>query len=101
MPGVDWSELDQAMESGWQRKGHIHDSPFYYIEYGLAQLGAMQIWRNSHNNFSSAVADYRRALSLGGTMTLPQLFASAGAKFAFDTRTLRQVISFVMDHINE
>lgn len=101
MPGVDWSNLEQELITGWQRKGHIHDSPFYYIEYGLAQLGAMQIWRNARKNHSKTVAEYRRALSLGGTVTLPQLFASAGAQFAFDAKTLEQIIIWAMDNIGD
>jgi oligoendopeptidase F len=95
MPGVDWSGLEDELRTGWQRKLHIHQEPFYYIEYGLAQLGAGQIWRNSLRDPSGAVAAYRRALSLGGTATLPELYATAGAKFAFDPATLREVIALI------
>ena len=79
MPGEDWSGLEDAKVTGWHRKGHIHAMPFYYIEYGLAMLGAVQVWRNSLSDQKQAVADYRKALSLGGTRTLPQLFQAAGA----------------------
>ena len=66
MPGIDYGGLQPAKETGWHRKGHIFESPFYYIEYGLAQLGALQVWRNSlqHGN-AKAVADYRSALASG------------------------------------
>ena len=88
MCGVDWSGLEQEMTTGWQRKLHIFQVPFYYVEYGLAQLGAMQVWRNALEDQAAAVAAYRKALSLGGTQPLPQLFEAAGARFAFDADTL-------------
>jgi len=92
MPGVDWSGLDDELATGWQRKAHIHQDPFYYIEYSLALLGAMQIWRNSLTDQAGAVASYRRALALGGSVPLPQLFGAAGARFAFDSATLHQTV---------
>ncbi len=84
----DWSGLDEEMRTGWHRKLHIHRLPFYYVEYGLAQLGAMQIWSNALRDQAGAVSAYRRALALGGTASLPQLYGTAGAKFAFDAETL-------------
>ena len=92
MPGVDWSGLEQELVTGWQRKLHIHQVPFYYIEYGIAQLGAFQVWRNARRDQAGALAVYRQALSLGGTVSLPQLYAAAGAKFAFDAETLAQAV---------
>lgn len=95
MQGVDWSGLDEEMKTGWHRKLHIHRIPLYYVEYGLAQLGAVQVWRNSLKNQSQAVADYRKALALGGTVGLPELFATAGAKFAFDAETLGIAVELI------
>ncbi len=95
MPGVDWSGLDDALMTGWHRKQHIHRSPFYYVEYGLAQLGAVQVWRNALKDQSSALAMYRAALSLGGTVSLPELYQSAGAKFAFDAATLHEAVELI------
>ncbi len=92
MGGVDWSGLDEEMRTGWHRKLHIHQVPFYYVEYGLAQLGAMQIWRNALRDQAGAVAAYRRALALGGTASLPQLYATAGARFTFDAETLGEMV---------
>lgn len=92
MPGVDWSDLKDEMSTGWQRKLHILQAPFYYIEYGLARLGAVQVWAKSLKNPIDALEDYRQALALGGTVTLPQLFEAAGARLAFDPNTLRQAI---------
>ncbi len=99
MAGVDWSGLEAEMCTGWQRKGHIHQDPFYYVEYGMAQLGAVQVWRNALNNQARAVAAYRRALSLGDTVALPELYAAAGARFAFDAHTLQQAVDLMMSAI--
>jgi oligoendopeptidase F len=101
MPGVDWRGLDEGRMTGWQRKPHIHEDPFYYVEYGLAQLGAFQIWRNALQDQAGAVAAYRRALSLGGTASLPELYAAAGARFAFDAETLQQAVDLAENTINE
>jgi oligoendopeptidase F len=67
----------------------------------LAALGAFQVWRNSLQDLPSAVRAYRRALSLGATATLPELFAAAGARLAFDAETLRQAVDLAMQTINE
>jgi oligoendopeptidase F len=95
MIGIDWSDLEEEKVTGWHRKLHIHLDPFYYVEYGLAQLGAVQVWRNALVDQPSAVADYRRALSLGGTVSLPDLYEAAGAKFAFDAATLKQAVNLM------
>lgn len=84
MVGVDWSGLEDSMATGWHRKVHIYSYPFYYIEYGLAQLGAAQVWGNALKDQAGALARYRHALTLGGTVTLPELFQAAGARFALD-----------------
>jgi oligoendopeptidase F len=96
MPGVDWSGLEVEKATGWQRKGHIHSDPFYYVEYGLAQLGAVQVWRNAQSDQAGAVAAYRRALALGYTVPLPQLYAAAGAQFSFAAATLRQAVDLML-----
>jgi oligoendopeptidase F len=101
LPGVDWSGIEEVKVTGWHRKLHIHTVPFYYVEYGLAQLGAVQIFGNALKDQSGAVAAYRRALALGGTVTLPQLFAAAGAKFGFDTALLGTAVSLMENVIGE
>jgi oligoendopeptidase F len=101
MPGVDWSGLDDAMMTGWHRKLHIFEIPFYYVEYGIAQLGAVQVWRNSLSDQVGAVANYRSALALGGTATLPDLFAAAGAKLALDAATLREAVELIEGEIDK
>jgi oligoendopeptidase F len=99
MPDVDWSGLEPEMVTGWQRKEHIFEEPLYYVEYGLAQSGAIQIWRNALNDQAGAVAAYRRALSLGGSVPLPELYAAAGARFAFDAATLGQAVNLIEETI--
>ena len=101
MPGVDWSGLDEARRTGWQRKMHIFEVPFYYVEYGMAQLGAFQIWRNALNDQAAAVSAYRRALALGGTVSLPQLYTTAGIRFAFDIDTLKRSVELGESKISE
>ncbi len=93
MVGVDWSGLDEVMATGWQRKPHIFDVPFYYVEYGLASLGAFQVWRNAILDQGAAVKAYRRSLALGGTVTLPKLYETAGARFAMDAEALQDAVS--------
>ncbi len=101
MGDEDWDGLEDELVTGWQRKLHIVQDPFYYIEYGLAQLGAFQIWRNSLGNQKKAVADYRKALSMGGTVSLPGLYALAGAQFAFDVLTLQEAVDLGIKAIEE
>ena len=101
MRGVDWAGLEQEKMTGWHRKLHIHEVPFYYVEYGLAQLGAVQVWRNSLQNQANAVKQYRQALSLGGTVTLSQLYQPAGAKFSFDVSTLRDAVGLIEQTIGQ
>ena len=92
MVGVDFTGLEDHVRTGWQRKMHIFQVPFYYVEYGLAQLGAMQVWRNAIQDQAAAVAAYRRALALGATRSLPELYAAAEVKFAFDAETLGEMV---------
>jgi len=94
-PSVDWSGLEAAEANVWQQILHIFQLPFYFIEYAMAQLGAVQIWRNALRDQASAVARYRRALALGGTVALPQLYDAAGATFAFDANTLAEAIALI------
>jgi oligoendopeptidase F len=99
LPGIDWTGLEDFLVTGWHRKLHIHTYPFYYVEYGLAQLGAVQIWRNSLEDAPAAVAAYRSALALGGTVPLPDLFQKAGARLAFDAQTLQMAVQLMENTI--
>ena len=101
MVGIDYSGFEDVKKTYWHRQGHIFNTPLYYIEYGLAQLGAVQVWANSRKDQKKAVSDYRRALALGATVPLPELFAAAGAKFAFDTNTLKGAVDLMEEVIRE
>ena len=97
--GVDWSGLDQERVARWYRQLHIFLYPFYYIEYGLAQLGALQVWRNSLEDPSGAVRRYRRALALGATRSLPEIYGAAGAALTFDAPAMRTLVHLVEGRI--
>lgn len=101
MPGIDWSGMEQYKVVRWQRQSHIIQTPFYYIEYGLAQLGAAQVWANSKRDYQGAVRAYRRSLALGGMSTLPELFKAADAQFAFDAGTLKKSVDLIEHTIEE
>ncbi len=101
MIGLDWTGLEEVSKTRWQRQLHILTFPFYYVEYGLAQLGAVQVWRNALENQRNAVASYRRALALGGTVSLPDLYAAAGANFTFDADTLQMAVDLMEKTIDQ
>lgn len=100
MGGMDWSGLSSERCTGWHRKLHIFTVPFYYIEYGLAQLGALQVWRNALADQSEAVRRYRAALTLGNTVPLPDLYQAAGARLAFDPETVGELAQLVASHLS-
>ena len=78
-----WDNYDRIQRSYWQRQGHLFTAPFYYIEYGIAQLGALGIWTQYRKEPKAGIAAYKRALALGGSKTLPELFEAAGLPFDF------------------
>lgn len=92
---VDWSGHETARAHSWHRQLHIFLYPFYYIEYGIAQLGALQIWNRSLTDRAGAVAAYRRALAIGGARPLPELFEAAGARFQFRAETLSPLMDAI------
>ena len=96
---VDWSGLDALRVARWYFQHHIFDAPFYYIEYGIAQLGALQVWRNSLKDSKDAIRMYREALALGGTRSLPELFRAAGARLIFDADGIRELVSLVEEEL--
>lgn len=98
--GVDWSGLERERVARWYRQLHIFELPFYYIEYGIAQMGALQVWRQAQRDQAGAVARYREALALGGTRSLPEIYAAAGAKLVFDAPTMRELVTMVEERIH-
>jgi oligoendopeptidase F len=95
MKGVDHTGLEQYIPNRWRRQLHIFRVPFYYVEYGLAQLGAVQVWANALQDPAKTLGQYRQALALGGTVTLPELYRTAGAKLAFDAGTLGEAVHLI------
>lgn len=96
---VDWSEDQEALEIMWQKQLHLFEVPFYYIEYGMAQLGAIAVWRNYKQNPSKAVDQYIAALQLGYTRSIPEVYATAGVKFDFSTAYMQELMNFVRDEL--
>jgi oligoendopeptidase F len=101
LPQIDFKGFEDVLVTGWQRKQHIFRAPFYYIEYGLAQLGALQIWRNAMTDQAQAVHDYRQALALGGTQPLPELYQTANVRFAFNHDMVGQMIALLESEIEK
>jgi oligoendopeptidase F len=98
---VDWSGLQQFREYGWQKQLHLFEVPFYYIEYGIAQLGALGLWMQYKRNKDKALQNYIDALSLGATRTLPELYAAAGLKFDFAKDQIKQLMDFVGEEMEK
>jgi oligoendopeptidase F len=92
---VDWSSYEEALAHLWHKQLHIFLHPFYYIEYGIAQLGALQVWANSKREKATALRDYKSALALGGSRPLPELFHAAGCPFDFSQKTVAPLIKLV------
>jgi oligoendopeptidase F len=90
--GEDWSGYEEAQAYNWHRQLHLFTVPFYYIEYGIAQTGALQVWRNAKKDRTKAIAKYRDGESLGWTRPLPDLFRAAGLKFDFSEKTIGPLI---------
>lgn len=97
--GEDWSGLEANRRSRWQRQSHLFTSPFYYIEYGIAQIGALQLWQQDLKDPKMAVANYRNALALAGTKPLPELFAAAKLNFDFSEKTIAPLMETVSAHL--
>jgi oligoendopeptidase F len=98
---VDWSGYEEVRAHLWHRQLHIFLYPFYYIEYGIAQLGALQVWANSKRDKAKALRDYKTALALGGSKPLPELFATAGCKFQFDAATIRPLVELTRKELQK
>jgi oligoendopeptidase F len=98
---VDWSGLEEIREYGWQKQLHLFEVPFYYIEYGIAQLGALGLWMQYKRNKDKALQNYIQALSLGGTRTLPELYQAAGLKFDFAKDQIKQLMDFVGEEMEK
>ncbi|MBM3416034.1 MAG: M3 family oligoendopeptidase [Bacteroidetes bacterium] len=94
-PVIDFSGLDEYRRFGWQRQLHLYEVPFYYIEYGIAQLGAIGLWQQYRQNPANAINKFITTLEKGGTKTLPELFKNAGLQFDFSPVYIKQLMLFV------
>ena len=96
---IDFTGLETYRAIGWQRQLHLFEVPFYYIEYGIAQLGAIGLWMQYKQNPQQAIENYIKALSLGGTKTLPELYAAAGLKFDLSPAHIKTLMDFVNEQM--
>jgi oligoendopeptidase F len=98
---MDISGLEEYRKYSWQRQLHLFEVPFYYIEYGIAQLGAIGLWKQYKENKEQAIGNYTKALSLGGTRTLPELYEAAGLKFSFSPDYISELMLFVHQELEK
>lgn len=98
---VDWSGFENIQAYTWQKQLHLYEVPFYYIEYGMAQLGALAVWRNYLNNKSKAIAQYKEALSLGYTKTIGDIYKTAGIEFNFTESYIKELMAFVKEELDK
>ena len=92
---IDYSQLDKYRSNSWQRQLHLFEVPFYYIEYGIAQLGAIGMWMQFKKDKNKALDNYCKALQLGGTKKLPELYQAAGLEFDFSPEKIKVLMEFV------
>ena len=100
-PVIDFTGLDEYRRYAWQRQLHLYEVPFYYIEYGIAQLGAIGLWQQYKQNPDMAINNYIKALSLGGTQTLPELFKAAGLQFDLSPGHISKLMLFVKEELDK
>jgi oligoendopeptidase F len=98
---TDWTGFEDVQASSWQRQLHLFEVPFYYIEYGIAQLGALGVWKNSLNNKEMAIEHYKNALRLGYTRSIPEIYETAGIRFDFSENYLKELADFVRNELNK
>ena len=96
---TEWTGFEDLQAHSWQRQLHLYEVPFYYIEYGMAQLGAIAVWRNYKANPQKTVEQYKAALSLGYTVGIKDIYAAAGIKFDFSKEYVKELIDFVFEEL--
>jgi oligoendopeptidase F len=98
---TDWTGYEDLVQSAWQRQLHLFEVPFYYIEYGIAQLGALGVWKNSLEDYSSAIDNYKKALALGYTEPMTTVYEAAGVPFDFSSERLQTLVSFIQNELKK
>jgi oligoendopeptidase F len=96
----DWSGYEDGLSYMWQRQPHLFLHPFYYIEYGIAQLGALQVWQSARRDLPGTIQRYRSSLALGGSRPLPALFQSTGIRFDFSRKTTESLMRDVLEDLD-
>ncbi len=97
---VDYTGFESTLENSWHKQLHLFEVPFYYIEYGIAQLGALGVWKNYMKNNKQALEDYKNALALGYSESIPKIYETAGLKFDFSSNTVKELTAFVQEQLN-
>lgn len=97
----DWSGYEEQLTNRWRRQLHIFEVPFYYIDYVIAQLGALQMYKQYKENPTATMENYKRALSLGSSKPLPEVYAAAGIKFDFSEEMVKELMEFVKQELDE
>jgi oligoendopeptidase F len=97
---IDYSGLEPYKASQWQKQLHIFEVPFYYIEYGIAQLGAIAIWKNYRADKQKALKQYKNALKMGYTSPIADVYKAAGIKFDFSKEYIQELMSFVQKELD-
>lgn len=92
---IDWTNLEKYKNIIWQKQLHLFEVPFYYIEYGIAQLGAIALWRNYKKNPTETVKKYKEALKLGYTKSIAEIYEKAGIEFNFSQNYIKEIADFV------
>ena len=98
---TDWSEHPEALENLWQKQLHIFEVPFYYVEYGIAQLGAIAVWKNYKNDPAKGLKNYLEALKLGYTKTIKEIYETAGIEFNFSVSYVKELAEFVQEELKK
>ncbi|RBQ03809.1 M3 family oligoendopeptidase [Pedobacter miscanthi] len=98
---ADWTDLEQQFGNGWQKQLHLFEVPFYYIEYAIAQLGAIAVWKNYKENPEKALDQYLAALSLGYTKPMNEIYETAGIKFDFSAEYVKELAGFVKSELEK
>ena len=100
-PFVDWTGYEGSRNYAWHRQLHLFEVPFYYIEYGISQLGALGIWKNSLENKKQALEDYKKALSIGYTQDIPSIYKSANLAFDFSSKNIQDLAKFTKQQLDK
>lgn len=98
---VNWQGFEAEHQNTWQKQLHIFEIPFYYIEYGIAQIGALQVYKNFKKDPVWALESYKNGLKLGGTKPLPELWQAMNIQFDFSAQTIRELMIFVEQELDQ